>query len=53
LHYPRDQIVPGGVKTPSQARWSTPEGKDKIVAAQCLNEPIQPARGYSVDAGRG
>ena len=36
-------IVPGSVQTPRQAKWYTPEGEDKIVAAQCLNDRIQPA----------
>ena len=36
-------IVPGGVQTPRQAKWYTPEGEDEIVAAQCLNGRIQPA----------
>jgi len=36
-------IVPGGVQTPRQAKWYTPEGADEIVAAQCLDGRIQPA----------
>ena len=36
-------IVPGNVQTPRQAKWYTPEGEDKIVAAQCLDGRIQPA----------
>lgn len=36
-------IVPGSVQTPRQARWYTPEGEEEIVAAQCLNDRIQPA----------
>ena len=35
--------MPGSVETPRQAKWYTPEGEDEIVAAQCLNERIQPA----------
>ena len=36
-------IVPGNVQTPRQAKWYTPEGEDEIVAAQCLNDRIEPA----------
>jgi len=36
-------IVPGSVQTPRQAKWYTPEGENEIVAAQCLNDRIQPA----------
>jgi NAD(P)-dependent dehydrogenase (short-subunit alcohol dehydrogenase family) len=36
-------IVPGSVQTPRQAKWYTPEGEDKIVAAQCLSGRIQPS----------
>jgi NAD(P)-dependent dehydrogenase (short-subunit alcohol dehydrogenase family) len=36
-------IVPGSVQTPRQARWYTPEEEDKIVAAQCLSDRIQPS----------
>lgn len=36
-------IVPGNVQTPRQQRWYTPEGEAEIVAAQCLDDRIQPA----------
>jgi NAD(P)-dependent dehydrogenase (short-subunit alcohol dehydrogenase family) len=36
-------IVPGGVQTPRQAIWYTPEAEEEIVTAQCLNARIQPA----------
>jgi NAD(P)-dependent dehydrogenase (short-subunit alcohol dehydrogenase family) len=35
-------IIPGGVQTPRQAKWYTPEAEEEIVAAQCLNARIQP-----------
>jgi len=35
-------IVPGNVQTPRQAKWYTPEGEAKIVAAQCLDGRILP-----------
>jgi NAD(P)-dependent dehydrogenase (short-subunit alcohol dehydrogenase family) len=36
-------IVPGNVQTPRQQLWYTPEGEAEIVAAQCLDERVQPA----------
>jgi NAD(P)-dependent dehydrogenase (short-subunit alcohol dehydrogenase family) len=36
-------IVPGGVQTPRQAKWYTPEEEEEMVTAQCLNGRIQPA----------
>jgi NAD(P)-dependent dehydrogenase (short-subunit alcohol dehydrogenase family) len=36
-------IVPGNVQTPRQEMWYTPEGEAEIVAAQCLDDRIQPS----------
>ena len=36
-------IVPGAVRTPRQTRlWQSPESEEKIVAAQCLQQRIEP-----------
>ncbi|WAC23425.1 SDR family NAD(P)-dependent oxidoreductase [Blastomonas sp. SL216] len=36
-------IVPGNVQTPRQQKWYSPQAEAEIVAAQCLNQRIQPA----------
>ena len=39
----RDNIVPGSVATPRQARWYTPADEEELMAAQCVHGRIQPA----------